>query len=191
MKKNTGRKEHIIFNNYDNDSNYTKELAIDALLERENENLAEGEKEKTREDLTDEEIQDEVSDEEQLNFDDEKSNLSCMLDTNILVVASLGLWNGTFMGYRELGNNLNEVLSASFSDCDYAKIYVDGHGQLRSIGAHHDGNNSYLFRAWKKNVSDMARENLLDKIYRGKATMKEINSKTISLGKKVKEIYGF
>ena len=64
------------------------------------------------ENITEEKITDEVYFQIDQHFDDEQSNLFKILDGRILCIADMGLWNGRRTGYKILGNNLNEVLTA-------------------------------------------------------------------------------
>ena len=119
-------------------------------------------------------------------FDDETSNLDKQLDGRILCIADMGLWNGRRSGYKILGNNLNEVLTAGIG-CDEKEVYCDGRNVLAK-GYHHDGRNYVEFREIRE---DRNIENLLDKIYSGQeVTRREINYYTRSLRPHVKQIYG-
>ena len=123
-------------------------------------------------------------------LDDERANLNKQLPTSILVIATLGLWNGIAHGYRELNsNNLKDCLSGTCGD--YVKWYVDSHKNLRCTDKHHDGTNHYLYRRWKEGLGWEAKENFLDKIYRGVVTAADISRNTVSIGRDVAEVYGW
>lgn len=77
-------------------------------------------------------------------LDDERLNLNITTENGILLIASLGLWNGRRVGYKVLPANVNAILSPSALQ-DYNKVYSDGHN-VRTEAIHHDGKNFYLFR---------------------------------------------
>lgn len=121
-------------------------------------------------------------------LDDERVNLDVELDDNILIIASLGLWHGHRTGYKEIGSNISDCL---YTDCDYNEWYVDGYGNFRCTAVHHDGINHYLYRVWKRDTSDTQRELLMDKLYQGTATQRDITRYTRSVGKEISRIYGW
>lgn len=180
------KKNKIIYSNENFES--LRQDAIENILENHNEWLEDGEKEMTASDISESDIYDEMNFIDELNYKDTLSCLDKELDDRILVLADLGLWKGRRMGYRELGSNLSEVLKLGYHD--YATVYVEG-SQLKARDVHHDGTNIYTFRQWKPEVSEESRQSLLNKIYNGTASDKEIYRKTISLGRKVSEIYGW
>jgi hypothetical protein len=118
-------------------------------------------------------------------LEDELMNLDCELPGNILVIADLGLWNGRRAGYKEMGNNLNNVLKTFCGE--YCEVYYDGHNIVAS-DSHHDGTNYYEFRLIRddKNI-----DVLKDKIYNDDFSRTDINNYTRSLAPFVKEIYGW
>lgn len=121
---------------------------------------------------------------------DERANLDIDLDDEIIVIGDLGLWHGRVQGYKIIkSGNIKDCLYTS--DCDYVTWYVDGKMNLRFSGAHHDGNNYYLYRTWRENLSDTQKENFLEKIYMGKATKNDISRYTKRIGDKVCAVYGW
>lgn len=120
----------------------------------------------------------------------ERSVLDIRLNNPILVIGSLGLWNGTFSGYKEIDSgNIKDCLYDS--DCDYMEWYVDERKDFCAKGAHHDGRNHYLYRVYKDGVSDTQIENLKEKLYYGKATRRDITRITRRLGDNIAEVYGW
>ena len=118
-------------------------------------------------------------------YSDECANLDRHLDGRILVVASLGLWNGRKSGYKILGHNLNRILSA-VSDGEL-EVYFDGHNVLAN-NTHHDGTNHLEFREIREDTNI---DKLLDMIYEDNFTRKDLNRYTKSLGGYVRKIYGW
>ena len=119
------------------------------------------------------------------DFDDEVGNLHKELDNRIIVIADLGLWNGRHSGYKVIGSNLNDIMYQS-TDGNY-KVWFDGHN-VKAKDSYHDGCNYYEFREIKHGVDI---DILKNKIYNGSFTRRDINRYTTSLGKYVKEIYGW
>ena len=122
-------------------------------------------------------------------LDDERCNLNIQLPQEILVIGDLGLWNGRVTGYKEIeSGNIKDCL---YSEADMNEWYVDKNGDLRCTAIHHDGTNHYLYRAFKNNVTDTQKENLLYKIYTGKATRQDITRLTSRLGDEIGKVYGW
>lgn len=117
---------------------------------------------------------------------DERINLNIKLVGRILVIASLGLWNGKRQGYSILDSrNISDIL---YSDCEYCKWYADNKNIL-SIQAHHDGRNYLTYREIKE---DMNIEELTDSIYNNEEITDEILDKyTKSILPEVAEVYGW
>lgn len=136
---------------------------------------------------TQEAITDEIYDNIDRWYDNERCNLNKELEGSILAIANMGLWNGRRTGYKILSNNLKEVLTSSIG-CDEKEVYFDGFN-VKAEGYHHDGSNYVEFRVIRpgKNI-----DKLLDKIYNNEPiTRSQLNYYTRSLRKEVKAIYGF
>ena len=121
-------------------------------------------------------------------LEDERVNLDIQLDRPILVIADLGLWNGRFSGYKEIGSG--RISDCLYSNTDYCTWYVDAYKDLRCDAVHHDGTNHYLYRTYKENVSDTQIENLKNKIYEGTVTRRDITRITRRIGDAIAEVYG-
>lgn len=131
-------------------------------------------------------VTDTIYEEIDMWFEDEQSNLFKILDGRILCIADMGLWNGRRTGYKILGNNLNEILTAGIG-CDEKEIYCDAYN-VYAQGYHHDGRNHVEFREIRE---DRNIENLTDKIFSNQpVTRREINYYTRSLRPYIKQIYG-
>ena len=123
-------------------------------------------------------------------FNDESTNFNVELDEDIIAIASMGLWNGRRMGYKIIGNKLNNILY-SFTSCDYIKFNSAGR-DIVGMGVHHDGTNTATFRKWRKGISDSVKEKTINAIYEGKENVQELIKKnTRSIYKDVKKIYGW
>lgn len=125
-------------------------------------------------------------------LDDERMNLSGIVyDNEIICIAILGLWNGNPMAYKRMHTNkVSECLHSLMDGISEIEFFVDERGDFRAREMHHDGTNSYLYRVWK-DVSDVQKENFLDKIYRGVATRKDITRYTRKIGTDIAKIYGW
>lgn len=123
-----------------------------------------------------------------INFDyeDETQLLNKTINNNILCIASIGKWNGRVQGYKICENNLNKILDNI--SCDEFHVYFDGHN-VKAEGHHHDGKNYVEYREIR---ADRCIDNLLNMIYSGaNITRNILNYYTKSLGRYVKEIYGW
>ncbi len=120
---------------------------------------------------------------------DERQNLNIQLSQPIIIIADLGRWNGRFSGYKEISSgNINDCL---YSDTEYATWYVDKLGDLRCDAVHHDGENHYLYRTYKDNVSEEQIQNFKDKIYCGAVSRGDITRITKGLGDEIGRVYGW
>lgn len=178
-KKNTNKR--IIWSN----CNLNLEDWIDDLKERLDEcgvDCSEWDEHKFYEEMI------EVND---MYFDDEKCNLNIPTEGRIIEIADVGLWYGRRMGYNLLNeHNINACLNFK-RDCDYGKWWVDSHNNLRSEQSHHDGTHFILYREVKPEITSDQLDNFCWKIYNGKATPKDITKYTRSLGKRIKNVYGW
>lgn len=122
-------------------------------------------------------------------LDDERTNLDIQMPGAILMIADIGRWNGRFPGYQEIrSGNIKDCLHAS-TDC--ATFYVDKLGDLRCDAVHHDGTNHYLYRTYKRGVSDAQIERLQEKILDGTVTRRDITRITTRLGDAIGKVYGW
>ena len=95
------------------------------------------------------------------------------------------------MGYKEIpSGNIRDCLYSE-RDIDWSTWYVDQLGDLRCDAIHHDGTNHYLYRVYKDGATEMQIDNLLAKIYEGRATRKDITRLTHRLGDDIAAVYGW
>lgn len=196
------RKEYTIFDSYDTCSEENmkeaKENMVDNMFFDADEDGTITVKDNygkevklTREEYADSISEDSVYNEcyfmEQTRFEYEQDELKQVSEGPVLAIADLGLWNGRRCGYKEL-KSLEDIM---YSSCDYERVYVDSNGDLRKEESHHDGSNSILYRYWKDGLTDMQRENFLDKLYNGKATQKDITRYTRKAGLGIADAYGW
>lgn len=124
-------------------------------------------------------------------FEDEKCNLDIPTEGRIIEIADVGLWDGRRMGYNLLDkHNIKACLNFK-RDCEYAEWWVDSHNNLRSKQTHHDGTNYILYREVKSEITSDQLDNFCWKLYRGKATSKDITKYTRAIGKQVRNVYGW
>lgn len=124
-------------------------------------------------------------------LDDERCNLNIPTEGRIIEIADIGLWNGRRTAYKLLdSHNINACLEFE-KDCDFAEWYVDRYNDLRSSQTHHDGSHFIRYREVKPTTTSDQLDVLCWKIYNGKATARDIIRYTRSLGKRIKQIYGW
>lgn len=144
-------------------------------------------------DFTEEEmsLQDYVNERVSTFYDDEIMNLHKDIPNGIIVIGSLGLWDGRKLAYREKEyNNLNDCLKEHNDNC-YLKVYFDDEGELIAEESHHDGTNYLTYREWKDGVTEEQKEVLKDALYYHYTNYLDIMEKyTNKMGHYVAEIYG-
>lgn len=124
-------------------------------------------------------------------FVDECYNLNLPTEGRIIEITDIGLWNGRRMGYNLLDeHNINACLSFKTS-CEYGEWWIDSHNNLRSRQSHHDGTHFILYREVKPEITSDQLDNFCWKLYNGKVTSRDITKYTRSLGKRVKDVYGW
>lgn len=169
--------KHIIYNSDPCDWDF----------EEERKHIAE-ETEKPLDEVTDSEVWKSIYHEIDSWYDCEKDNLNQWLESPVICLASLGLWNGRASGYKMMESNLNEILHASCGDT--YEVYAEN-GNIHAKDAHHDGTNYYTFRMIRPSVSEASLDRFLGKVYDGEATERDIRRYTQSLAPFVSEIYGW
>lgn len=170
----TKEKRFLIWSNYDLDYDDWREALEDEYPE-----LSESEREELMYEINGDYL------------DDERSNLDIQMSRPILVIANLGLWYGNRMGYKEIpSGNIRDCLYSE-RDIDWSTWYVDQLGDLRCDAIHHDGTNHYLYRVYKDGATETQIDNLLVKIYEGRATRKDITRLTRRLGDDIAAVYGW
>lgn len=124
-------------------------------------------------------------------FDDERCNLNIPTEGRIIEIADVGLWDGRRVGYKLLNeHNIRACLNLK-RGCEYGEWWVDSHNNLRSSQTHHDATHYILYREVKPEISSDQLDNFCWKLYKGKATSRDITKYTRSLGKRVKDVYGW
>ena len=125
-------------------------------------------------------------------FLDEQENLKQDLEDTVIIIADLGLWLGRRSGYRLLNTrNLGDCLTVPGSIDGQVEWYIDERKDLCCRASHHDGVNYYTSRVWKPDASDACRKHLIEKVYYGTATRKDITRCTRRLGDRVARVYGW
>ena len=123
-------------------------------------------------------------------LEDERANLNIEVGDEILIIASLGLWDGRKMAYKLLHKtNIKDCLTGTCGD--YVTWFVDDRGDLMCRDIHHDGTNIYTYRAWKPGITETQKENFCEKVYQGTATRKDITRYTRKIGTYVADVYGW
>ena len=179
--KNKKSNPHIIWSNYD--------LNLDDWIDDIKESLDECGVDYSK--WEEYKFYEEMLDLNDMYFEDEKSNLNIPTEGRIIEIADVGLWDGRRMGYNLLNeHNIKACLNFK-RDCEYAEWWVDSHNNLRSKQTHHDGTNYILYREVKPEITSDQLDNFCWKLYRGKATSKDITKYTRAIGKQVRNVYGW
>ena len=179
--KNKKSNPHIIWSNYD--------LNLDDWIDDIKESLDECGVDYSK--WEEYKFYEEMLDLNDMYFEDEKSNLDIPTEGRIIEIADVGLWDGRRMGYNLLNeHNIKACLNFK-RDCEYAEWWVDSHNNLRSKQTHHDGTNYILYREVKPEITSDQLDNFCWKLYRGKATSKDITKYTRAIGKQVRNVYGW
>lgn len=121
---------------------------------------------------------------------DEKMNLKKELDADMLIIGTLGLWDGRRPAYAIIKDaNLNDFLSRG---CYKSTFYGDGENILMD-NAHNDGTNHFIIRKASKGSLDL--DLLDDYIYGGQKESMQAHEKlmeqTESIFPLVANVYGW
>lgn len=175
IKANTQVKEHILW------SNYLSDLDFDNWRNDFKDDYPE---------LSDSKLEEKMYDDNNTYLDDMRLNLSdIVFDLPIIVIGEIGRWNGTVTGYKTIESG--KVVDCLYTDCDYAKWYVDENNDLRCDCSHHDGNNHYLYRTFKTSLDEDEIEEFKVKIYYNTFTQEDIEKYTDSVGVAIHEVYSW
>lgn len=104
---------------------------------------------------------------------------------DIVAIGDLGLWNGRVCGYNVF-RNMSEITRCCE---DYNTFEIDRYNNLLLSAVHHDGTNHVKFRELKSELSEYQIHNFLDKLYKGKATSRDVTRYTRSVGHYFDEMY--
>lgn len=157
--------KNIIFSNY-YDSEKEKAIREFLLEDRGEDNGWE-----TIDDIPNSEVWEEMSFNEQIEWEDVKSELENFFDDEeILVIGSVGRWDGTYSAGKVISY---DQLWKCWDGCDSMEIYdEDGHMYINA--SHHDGNNHFevkllteegikYYSRWNENWNDSRSEREIHK----------------------------
>lgn len=93
--------------------------------------------------ITDNEVWDAISEEEDEMYSNAKWELKSIFGDNekVIVCGSCGTWRGKFDAMN-IFDNIEKALYACVKDCDYIKIEVEGR-KVKVKSSHHDGTNYF------------------------------------------------
>lgn len=129
-------------------------------------------------------------DDVQRQFEDEQANLDIDLPGEIFLVGTIERWNGKYGAYKPLGTaNIGQALSracASFDGDNSFEIYVTGSKLILEQRGHDNPVNPSVveFRALKNGDMDAFTASHVD-------TTANLKRNSLSLGKRVGEVYGW
>lgn len=168
-------KEHTLWSNYPSDLNF--------------DDCKDGLKASYPE-LDESELEEKMYEDNNSYLDDKCVYLkNIVFDLPIIIIGEIGRWNGTVTGYKTIESG--KVVDCLYTDCDYAKWYVDENNDLRCDCTHHDGSNHYLYRTFKTSLYEDEIEEFKDKIYDNTFTQEDIDKYTDSVGAAIREVYGW
>ena len=125
-------------------------------------------------------------------LEDEKINLDILLGHPIIAVASIGRWNGRVSGYKMIeSGNIRDCLRSYVRGQSYSTFYVTPDGEFKQDESHHDGTNYITYRLLREGVTDNQLETLLNTIYQGTFSQRQINRLTRKLGPDIAKVYGW
>lgn len=120
---------------------------------------------------------------------DERLNLSSLEGEPIIIIADLGFWNRRRPWYKMVDSG--RVSDCLYTSEDMAEWYVDEKGDFRCDVVNHDAARHYLYRRFKRQMSERQRENFKDEILAGNCTRADITRYTTSIGREIAAVYGW
>jgi len=173
-------KEKLIFSTYG-------ALSYEEMKQWEADTKAYLQEDRPDEEITDDDVMEQIYFEENLNFDDEHDfNLNKTLEGRVIGIAQVGTWRGTFSGYQIYSDNLNSVLTVG-SSIDNFRVTYDRYN-VYSRQYHHDGSHFVMFRELRE---DRDYQRLLDKLYNQEPVSRQmINYYTKPIAHYIRDIYG-
>lgn len=130
--------------------------------------------------ITDNEMWKRLNNSDEVDYDYfvDSFNEFCKKGKNLLIIAKIGTWRGTFDGGKviEYCQNWADVLNTNlFKHCNYFDFYEDKAGDLHLEGTHHDGTNHFLvkeinqegedvFQDWKHPYTPILSKQNIDKL---------------------------
>ena len=70
-------------------------------------------------------------------------------DTRVVIIGSLGLWNGPHKIIPKQFGTIMDAIYACIEDMDEVEIYEDQYGNLKIDAYHHDGCNHYIIKKFE------------------------------------------
>lgn len=142
--------------------------------------------------MSDDAIYERMADELSENLDCERSNLDLLMNRPIIVLGTLGLWDGRHTGYSiQESFNIKDCLQSRLRSASYNTFYVSAEGELCQDECHHDGTNSYIYRVVDDGLTGEEQDDFMDALRAGGASQKFIMEHTKPLGGIVAHIYGW
>lgn len=133
------------------------------------------------------------------DLDAVRSNINTITIPNgLLIMGRIGRWwaNGSADDIRpvkcaSLQGNIGDGLKHYCDSESYIRIYVDEDGELNIHETDHDASSDYVLRAWKKDVSENEKHELMEKLCRKIPCPAAIESMTYRLGDVIGDMYGW
>ena len=122
-------------------------------------------------------------------LEDARHTMDIYVGSPIIIIADLGLWDGRHGGYKIIERGC--LRDCMYSDLDGVTWYVDGRGDIRMEGCHHDGRNYYLYRKLREDIGYVEMEEFLSKILNRTMTEEDLEKATERLGDILEKLFDF
>ena len=122
-------------------------------------------------------------------LEDARHTMDIYVGSPIIVIADLELWDGRHGGYKIIESGY--LRDCMYSDLDGVTWYVDGRGDIRMEGCHHDGRNYYLYRKLREDTGYVEMEEFLSKILNRTMTEEDLEKATERLGDILEKLFDF
>lgn len=129
------------------------------------------------ENATDEEKWQFMSDQEDIDYDNEKDNIQSAIGSRrIIAQGAAQVWNGTFAGGFIADNLQGAIDEIAGRDSGYIGFFVDDDGELEMTFTHHDGTHCVILRA----ITSAGEEYISDNEYNYDTTDEAIEKEVFS-----------
>ncbi|MBQ8806674.1 MAG: hypothetical protein IJZ68_09555 [Bacteroidaceae bacterium] len=141
-------------------------------------------------DASDAEVAQAYEDEVAIRLDDERANLDIPIERDVLVIKTLGLWDGKKVRCSVIHRATIGALLERFFDGN--SFYVESEtGDLVGEAYHHDGTNYYRFREVSADAPNDNIDDLIFKLEDGEDCEQELQALTKSFGGRIAKVYGW
>lgn len=141
-------------------------------------------------DASDAEVAQAYEDEVAVRLDDERANLDIPIERDVLVIKTLGLWDGKKVRCSVIHRATIGTLLERFFDGNSFYVEADT-GDFVGEAYHHDGTNYYRFREISADAPNDSIDDLVYKIESGEEYAEDLARLTKSFGGRIAKVYGW